>query len=164
MCDTLVTDTKEGVVTARGADGAIRWTWKRPTSGATYGVVTRDGVLFYDDDHAHWLDLAGNLRHTFEVESAAVRVARDGTIYVKTLAELWIVGDDPRSIVVGTDAALEMTCGDCALLRRPDGTCLLVGKSGHPVAFTARDASLPVTGTRGGPWLVEGDRIRGIFA
>jgi hypothetical protein len=161
----LVTHTREGVVTARGPDGAIVWTWKRETSGATYGVPTPGGFLFHDNDHAHWLGFDGELRRTIDVESAHVHVTRGGTVYLKSLVDLWIIGrDDAQSVAVGTDAALETTCGESALLRSEDGTCLLISRAGVVATFTAKDAHFPVTGTRGGPWVVEGDRIRGAFA
>jgi hypothetical protein len=159
----LVTDTPEGVVTARRGDGKVEWTWKRETSGATYGVVVRGGILLYDDAHAHWLDLEGRVRRTFDIESPDVRVARNGIVYMKTLAELWIIEDDARAVVVGTEAKLETTCGDDALLRSRDGTCLLVTRAGLESTFTAKGAWFPVGGTRSGPWMVEGDRIRGTF-
>ncbi len=160
----LLTDTRDGVVTARDARGEVRWTWQRETSGAAYGVLTRDGLLLHDDAHAHWLDLTGQVRRTLHVESADVSVARDGTVYLKTLTDLWIFEDqDARAVVIGVDAELETTCSDGAVLRDPDGKCLLVGKHGGSAAFLARDARFPLLGTRGGPWLVEGDRIRGVF-
>jgi hypothetical protein len=159
----LVTNTREGVVTARGGDGKVEWTWKRETFGATYGVVVRGGILLYDHAHAHWLDFEGRVRRTFDVESPDVRVAKGGTVYMKTLAELWIIDEDARAVVVGTEAKLETTCGDDALLRCRDGTCLLVTPAGLASTFTAKGAWFPVGGTRSGPWLVEGDRIRGTF-
>jgi hypothetical protein len=159
----LVTETGDGVVACRDADGVVRWVWHRDTTGATGGVVTRDGVLVHDEAFAHLLDLEGRVQKAFEVESPVVRVAREGTVYLKSRGELWTVDEDAHASEVDAEAKLETTCGGEALLRRPDGSCLLVGKDGNRLAFHAQAASLPPRGTRGGPWLVEGDRIRGRF-
>lgn len=160
--DLLVTDAPGGEVTARGPDGGLWWTWSRTPTGATYGVAAPPGVLLYDDTRAHLLDGSGAVRAAFAVESADVSANAAGTVYLKTGAELWIVADGAaRAIVVGTDARLETTCGDDALLRRDDGTCTLVGRTGIRGTFEARDAVFSVSGTRG-LWVVEGDRIRAI--
>ncbi|HET9989984.1 MAG TPA: hypothetical protein VFQ65_15745 [Kofleriaceae bacterium] len=160
--DVLVTDTRRGDVIGRGPDGGFRWTWHRAPVGATYGVAAPGGVLLYDDACAHVLDASGIVRTSFRVESADVRAGTAGTIYVKTGAELWIVADnDARAIVVGTEAHLETTCGDDALLRSDGGKCTVVGRSDIRGTFAAKDAVFSVIGTRG-IWVVEGDRIRGI--
>jgi hypothetical protein len=143
-------------------DGRFRWTWSRSTDGATYGVKTKDGVLFYDNRRAHELGKDGVVRNEFDVESADVAVSFDGTVYMKTGAELWVVGDKAVSFPVGTDAELETACGDVALLRKSDGTCLLVGPDGIRGTFEAPDADFGVNETRG-LWVIEDDRIRGIF-
>ncbi len=90
------------------------------------------------------------------------RVDADGTVYVKTGAELWAIDDGARSFPVGSDAELERTCGEIAILRKPDGTCFGVGPDGIRGTFEAKDADFGLHATRG-LWLVEGDRIRGIF-
>jgi hypothetical protein len=66
------------------------------------------------------------------------------------------------SFPVGTDAELETACGDVALLRKPDGACLLVAPDGIRGTFEAPDAEFSVFETRG-LWVIEGDRIRVIF-
>lgn len=161
--DLLICDTAEGEVIARSLDGRFRWTYKRSTDGATYGTETKRGVLVYDNSRAHLLGADGVVKREFPVESPDVLGGRSGTVYLKAGAELWIVDEDARAIVVGSDASLETTCGDDALLRREDGRCLLVGKEGIRGTFEAKDASFSVVGTRGGPWVIEGDRIRGRF-
>lgn len=164
MKDRLVTDSADGIVTARDADGAVLWTWKRATSGATYGVEAADGLLLYDDDHAHWLDRDGRVRQTFDVELPEVRVGLEGTIYLKSLVDLWILsGTETRRLVLDTDVDLESISGDDAVLRSEDGRCWLVDRAGKLVRFEAKDASFPVYATRGGPWVIEGERVRGAF-
>jgi hypothetical protein len=160
--DVLVTDTRGGKVIGRGPDGGLLWSWSRTPTGTTYGVAAPPGVLLYDDTRAHVLDASGVVRASFGVESADVSVGTAGSVYVKTGAEVWIVADnEARAIVVGMDARLVTTCGDDALLRRQDGTCTLVGRTGIRGTFEARDATFSVIGTRG-TWIVAGDRIRGI--
>ena len=160
--DVLIVDTPHGEVIGRSPDGGVRWTWSRATAGATYGVATPTGVLLYDDEHAHVLDASGELRASFRVESADVRVGVSGTVYVRTGAELWIVADnDARPTEVGTDARLLTACGDDALLRREDGTCTLFGRTGIRGTFEANDAAFSMIQTRA-LWVVAGNRIRGV--
>ena len=159
--DVLITDTRSGEVVGRGLDGRVRWQWKRATDGATYGVATVDGVLLYDNRRAHLLGSDGALRTSFAIEDADVGAGTDGTVYLKSGAELWIVRQDARAIAVGTDAELETTAGDDAVLRTSHG-CLLVGKDGIRGTFEADGASFGVVGTRG-LWVVGGDRVRGVF-
>lgn len=163
--DRLVTDGRDGVVTARDRDGRVLWQWSRETSGAAYGVASRDRLLLYDDDHAHWLGLDGTVRRSFDVESAHVRVGREGTVYLASLVDLWILAyDEAHALVIDDDLEIETVCGDDVLLRGRDGRCVLVDRDRRAGRFVAKDAHLPVTGTRGGPWLVEGERVRGVFA
>lgn len=159
--DTLITDAPDGEVIGRGMDGRYRWSWKRSTNGATYGVAGLDCVLLYDDDRAHWLGSDGKLRDSFSVESADVAVGREKTIYVKSRAELFLISETMRSIVVGLDARLETTSGDAALVKTPK-EWLVVGHEGVKGRFEAPGASYSVVGTRG-LWVVERNRIRGIF-
>lgn len=160
--DVLITDTASGEVIGRGLDGRFRWQWKRATDGATYGVEATNGVLLYDNTRAHVLGKDGVVRADFAVDGADVLVGKQGTVYVKTGAELWIVEEGARAIVVGTGTELEATAGDCAILRRADGTWLLVSTAGILGTFEAPEASFGLFGTRG-LWLCEGDRIRAIF-
>jgi hypothetical protein len=163
--ERLITDGLDGRVTARGPDGVVQWTWTREVRGASYGVPSPRGLLVHDFERAHWLDLDGRLRRSFEVEGPDVRIGREGTVYVKSLVDLWILsGDDVHLLAVDTGMALESTCGDDAVLRDERGGCLLVDRSGRSTRFDAKDAHFPVYGTRGGPWVVEGDRVRGAFA
>jgi hypothetical protein len=160
--DRLITDTREGDVVARGMDGKYLWSWKRATDGATYGVGARDNILFYDNTSAHWLDADGKLKRTFRVESPHVRVGRAGTIYMKTGAELFVIGDNVTEIVVGSDSRIETTCGDRVLLRNGAGGWMLVGPAGVERTFAAQGARFSVIGTSS-LWVVERNRIRGTF-
>jgi hypothetical protein len=162
---TLVSVETWGLVTARDAAGAVRWKYDAKTRGASYLTETPAGVLLYDDVCATVLDLDdGSVRTSFPIESASVFVGRRGTVYLLSLGELWTLREEARSMRVGLGAELETTCGDDVLLRRKDGTCVLVGPRGVRGKFAAKSASFSVIGTRGGPWVVEGDRIRGAFA
>jgi hypothetical protein len=162
--DRLVVDGADGVVTSRSSEGVVQWTWSRETAGATYGAVGRDSLLLYDDEHAHWLALDGTVRKSFDVESASVLVGREGTLYLKSLVDLWVLfAGEAHLLAVDLDMDLETVCGDEVVLRDERGHCLLIDRSRRGARFEARDAQLPVTGTRGGPWLVEGDRVRGGF-
>lgn len=162
--DRLVTTGTDGVVTARNEDGVVWWTWSRQPVGAPYGVVGIDGLLLYDNEHAHWLSFSGELRHTFEVESPSAHAGREGTIYVKSLADLWVLsGAEAHLVAVDMALHFETMCGDDILLRDDHGRCLLVDRDRKAIRFEAPGAHLPVTGTRGGPWLVEGEHVRGAF-
>ncbi|MDQ3298194.1 MAG: hypothetical protein M3619_16530, partial [Myxococcota bacterium] len=158
--DRIVIDAVGGAVTARDPAGQVVWTWHRTTTGASYGVVTTAGILFYDDIRADLLDRDGREVTTFAVENPDVSVGAGGTVYLKTGAELWIIREQAWSLEVGSDLELENTCGDDALLRRDDGRCLLVSRDGSRLGFEAADASFSVVGTTGGPYVVEGERIR----
>jgi hypothetical protein len=158
--DRLISDTSAGVVTARAASGAISWTWKRRTTGATYGVATSAGVLLYDDVRAHLLDRDGVVVTTFAVEYPDVCVGSGGTVYMKSAADLWIVGDAADSIEVGPDRELRTTCGDAALLE-VSGRCELVSRDGTRTAFDV-PAGKVVMGTVGGPYVVEPGRVRAV--
>jgi hypothetical protein len=165
MRDLLVTDGRDGVVTARSLDGTVRWRWSRKTSGATYGIASRDHLLLYDDDHAHWLALDGTVRRSFDVESAQVRVGREGTVYLASLVDLWVLAyGEAHALAIDEGMELEAVCGDDVLLRGKDGHCLIVDRDRRGARFVAKDAHFPVTGTRGGPWVVEGERVHGVFA
>jgi len=157
--------TPRGVVTARERDGSVRFTYDTKATGALYAVEAYRGIFLYDDRRAHLLDDYGRVQATFEIESASVRRTRHGIVYVKSLADLWVVSTgEPKRVHVGMGARLEATCGDDALLRYDDGTCLVVSSwDGSLGRFSAPAASFSVVGTRGGPWVIEGDRIRGAF-
>ncbi|MBV8757248.1 MAG: hypothetical protein JO257_08245 [Deltaproteobacteria bacterium] len=163
--DALVVDAPGGEVASYARNGTRQWSWTRATTGATYGTHTRRGVLVYDDTKAHLLDANhGRVVRAFDVESPTVLGAEGGVVYVKTGADLWIVHDDAHAIAVGLATTLETTCGTSALLRRSDGLCIVVDASGRSQSFRAPDARFSVVGMHGGPWVLEGDRVRGVFA
>lgn len=158
--DLRIVDVGSGELLALASDGSVRWRWHRSSTGATYVVVTSRGLVFYDDERADLIDRAGSVVVSRAVEDADVAVGRDGTGYLKSGAELWIVNDRMQSIVVGSDAQLETTCGDSALLRVRPGEYWLVGPDGGREAFHAPSASFSVVGTSGGPYVLEGERVR----
>jgi len=158
--DRLIVDRTTGEVVARGPDGQVVWTWHRETTGATYGVATTHGVLLYDDARAHLVDRDGRLVRSFAVEDPQVSVGCEGTAYVKTADQLWVVRDDAHSIGVMLECTLETTCGDDALLSFGDGRFELFTRDGRRHGFTASDAEFSVVGTVGGPYVVEPERIR----
>jgi hypothetical protein len=114
----------------------------------------------YDDTRAHLLDRDGRLVTSFAVENPDVLVGSDGTAYVKSAADLWIVRDDARSVPVTLDHDLETTCGDDALLSCGDDRFELIAPDGRRAGFTASGAVFSVVGTVGGPYVVENERIR----
>lgn len=158
--DRLVIEAPRGTITARDPAGQVVWTWHRTMTGASYGAVTIAGILFYDDTRADLLDRDGREVTTFAVENPHVYEGEGRTVYLKTGAELWIIREHAWSLEIGSDLELETTCGDDALLRRDDGSCLLVSRDGSRLGFEALHASFSVFGTTGGPYVVEGDRIR----
>lgn len=160
VADRLVIDAGRGTVLARDLSGEVIWTWRRDTTGATYGVATRTGVLVWDDQRAHLLDRDGNVVTSFAVEAAAVRVGSGGTVYVKTTVELWTIGDDARSFSTLLDNKLVTTCGDNALIAGRDGRYEVVAPDGTRRGFTATGAEFSVVATNGGPYVVEPERIR----
>ena len=157
--DRLIADVENGEVVARGPAGDVLWTWHRATTGATYGVATTNGVLLYDDTHAHLLDREGRLVCSFAVENPDVRVGAGGTAYMKTAADLWIVRDEASSVTVTLACELVTTCGDDALLSCGDGRYELIARDGRRAEFFA-SAEPSVVGTRGGPYIMENERIR----
>ncbi len=161
--DLLVTDELDGSLTGRSLDGTQKWTWRRAITGASYGVATPGGVLVYDDTRAHLIDERGTVKKSFEVESPSVLAGNGGTVYLRSLAELWIIREDARVINVSTDMELESTSGDDAILRHGKGMYIVASKDGFRGEFNAKSASFSVSGTRGGPWVVEPERIRGAF-
>ena len=89
-----------------------------------------------------------------------VSVGTEGTVYVKTGVELWVVRDDAHAISVMLECQLETTCADCALLSLGDRRFELVARDGRRQRFTATAAAFSVVGTVGGPYVVEAERIR----
>ncbi|MBA3542810.1 MAG: hypothetical protein H0T79_24545 [Deltaproteobacteria bacterium] len=158
--DRLIVDAGTGIVRAYRADGTVVWTWRHATSGARYGVATVNGLLLHDDRRAHLLDRDGSVITSFAVEDARVAVASDGTVYVKSAAELWIVRATAQRVTVRLEHALVTTCGAAALLAGPAGQFELVAPDHTRHAFTANDAAFSVVGTIGGPYVVEPERIR----
>jgi hypothetical protein len=133
-------------------------------AGATYFAEVPDGLLVYDDASARTLDprTGKEVADPIDVEAIVHLLSdRDGTSYLQDRVWLWVFGKTERTrIFVGERMRLETTCGDCALLRDDAGDCLVIGSDGARGRFSAPGAQLSVIGTRGGPYLVEGARVR----
>jgi hypothetical protein len=146
--------------------GERRFTLERKSwQGATYLCATKKAMLVYDDASAEIVDpITGErLVPAWRVDGPDVRVANDGTLFVRSEDVLFTIGDgDPVRLFVGERMKLETTCGDAALLRDDaGGACLLVGSDGQPRArFDAPSARFSVIGTRRGPYVVEPERVR----
>ncbi len=154
----LVIDTLDELV-ALAPNGSVAWRYARERDGATYLVETHMGLLAYGDSHAVIVSRAGKTKRMFEVDAPLVLQGRNGTVYMKSLAELYVIGEKVEVIEVGLDASLETISGDDAIVRRDDGTALLVGREGVRGAFDATNVVFSVIGSRG-VWIVSGDRIR----
>jgi hypothetical protein len=162
------------VVSPRSVDASItgydrtgnrRFALRRERAGATYFCeAMNDAVLVYDDTSAEVFDArTGEIRvRAFRVDSPLVLAGSDGTIFLRTEDVLFTIRDgDPVRLFVGESMDLETTSGDAAILRDDDGACLVVGSDGQPRArFDAPDARFSVVGTRGGPYVVEPERVR----
>jgi hypothetical protein len=156
--DLLVVDTVDELV-ALSPRGETLWRIDRhPFDGATYAVDTRAGLFVHRDSSAILLSRNGKVKRTFVVDSPDVRVARDGTVYVKSLADLFVIAEDVKSVDIGLDASLETTFGNAAVLAR-DGTALVVTKDGVR-DFALEGATFSVFALACA-WVVSGDRVRG---
>jgi hypothetical protein len=145
--------------------GEQRFTLEREDwQGATYFHATKSGMLVVDDENAEIFDphTGARLVARWHVDSPDVRVASDGTAFVHTENELLTIGDGaPVRLFVGESMKLVATCRDAAILRDARGGFLMVGSDGQPRArFEAPNARFSVFGTRGGPYVVEPERVR----
>ncbi len=153
----------DGGLVGYGDDGKQRFHLEHETRGATYLAEVPGGLLVYNDARAETIDpRTGNpVAPTLEIEAAHLFTARDGTSYLQERAFLWVLGQERKRVFVGEERRLETTCGSDALLRDERGECLLVGSDGSLRGrFSAPDAQFSVVGTRGGPYVIEGSRVR----
>jgi hypothetical protein len=158
----VVASLRAGPLAGFDDSGAELFRQEREVHGATYFAAVRNGVLVHDDRGARIIDprTGGDTHDAFAVENASVRATRGGVTYVQESTALHVIDETSRRIFVGEGMSLETLCGEDALLRDERGRCLLVSPDGAIRAFDAPHARFTVFGTRGGPYVVEPERVR----
>jgi len=143
--------------------GKERFQLEHPTRGQTYFAEVPGGLLVYDDARAETIDprTGRTVTPTLAIEAASLFAGRDGTTYLQERASLWVLAEERKRLFVGEHMRLETTCGNDALLRDGGGECLVVGKDAAVRGrFSAKGARFSVVGTQGGPYVIEGSRVR----
>ncbi len=171
VADTIVHLDRRGGVFGRATDGEVRWREDFTAHGASYLGLVGEHAVVYSDGRAALFRVADGARVAEIDEPFPLTFHRDGAGDGYLLGGPSVLRIDRAGRVERTELdaayAFATTIGDAMVLadRVTPGRYVVVRRDGALHEFVAPGARFSVVTTRGGPYVLEPERLRiGRFA